>query len=465
MTAALLIWAGLASCGLFDVQAIPWTPGTSLCFPADTNLDGTAEVLVLDGHLLRAYRAGLAEPLFEIDLPPGAGPIDVADIDQDGVADLLAVCGDAVLAIALGSGGADPPRELFRLENQYSHATGAPFPSVLAVDLEHAPRIALPRSGTLEIRSPSGVLEESYPIDLDQPQRFGLGRPFSYWSSQHAQAGPPDALEIRVSSAVAFRAPERGDGAIREFDTPDMRVGTPRQVSEAGARPPEQWPWFSVGTADSGDEHRALYSGSGVTGDTSTIRIRTANAASGEVRVGPARRYPGTLLIREDSTFDIDGDSFTDILLWKAKTPGISADSLARAASERTWPIRVTAHRYLPEKQRYSPTPSGHITIDAPIAWWLTPSRFGPLRDVILRDFDGDGATDFGCLTASDTLSVWTAEDGAFRGGPRFRRRFPAPVERIHFEIDLEGSGRSTLALECGRMLYLLRPRAAQADF
>jgi hypothetical protein len=124
----------------------------------------------------------------------------------------------------------------------------------------------------------------------------------------------------------------------------------------------------------------------------------------------------------------------------------------------KTWPLNLTTHAYLPDKKRFAPKPETLITLDVPLMWFMAPTAQGPLRAVVLRDFNGDGKTDFACLTAEDTMTVWKAEERGLNPVPVFHEQFPAQVDEIMFETDLEGQGTTSIALRCGSQLAVLRP-------
>ena len=466
MNSAAVGLALLLHGALLQIQTVPWTPGVSTCFPADRDLDGAAEVFVLEQNRLRAYGKQGSSPLFDRVLPTEMSAFDIADIDGDGAAELVGIRQSDIVAIRLDDGDPGEPERLFTQENQYSNITGLPFPCVLIVEREGVPAVALPQSSTLEVRSLQGELAESYAVGVDAPNRLAVNRPFSYWVNQHAQAGPAAALEFRVSSAVSFRPLRAGGGDTASGAAPDARPGTLRQQQDALQLAPEAWPWFEVG-ASATAQFRAFYrAGSGDTASTA-ICIRTAPAADrpGETKIGPPRHYPGMLAAPETKAPDFNGDGFADILLWKTRQPSLTAGSLARAATSRTWPLILTAHLYLPEKQRFAPRPAGHLTVELPVDWWLLPTSTGPLRDILLRDFDGDGKTDLGCFTDPNTLSIWKSEDGDFGRAPAFQHRFSEGPNRVLLEVDLEGKGSTTLAVESGASLIIFRPWSPVADF
>lgn len=446
---------------LLQVQTVPWSPEESSCFVADATLDGTAEVFVLNGHTLRVYGRRAAAPLFTVELPPGTSALDVADVDRDGTADVIAVCGDQILQFPLREGSAEP-MVLFTVDSQFSHVTGLPFSTVLVVDRDHKPRIALPRSQALDVHELSGDVVESYPINVDTPYHLSDGRPFNFGISQNTQSGPASALEFRISSVVTFKAAASETSLPIEDGTPTARLGTSRQQWEAEEMDPESWPWFPVGTGPTG-AIRALYRTADARVSATSIRVRSlplegSDGTMAETKIGPSRQYPGTLLLQERYAPDLNGDGFTDIVLWKSREPSLTADRLARIASSGTWPLSITSHVFLPDKHRFAPRAATQITADIPVAWLFSNAGQGPLRLYVLRDFDGDGKTDFACLTADDTYTAWRSDGEGLEREPAFQQRFSAAVDELMFETDLEGDGRATVGLRAGSALHIIRP-------
>lgn len=461
MSALVTALTLIASGALLQVQLLPWTPDKSACFTADTNLDGRAEICILQEQTLDIYGRRAGTPLHSIALPPRTTAIDIADIDGDGIADLIALCEEKVLRYRLTGREVGEPETLFTQHSQFSRADGYPFPTVLIVDREGTPLIALPTEEALEVRRLDGQRVNAYPIGVNAPYHVSIGKPFSYWVNQHAQSGPAEALEFRVNSLASYR-PLLPDGAfpIDVAPPPSQRLGTGRQQWEADLNKPESWPWFSVAQSESGSI-RALYRQSDTSPDSTMLRVRTLSpelgTGAGDL-VGPPRLYPGTLILHPDASPDFDGDGHTDLILWKAPRPGLTADSLARAATSKRWPLNITTHRYLPEKRRFAPRPETLIALEIPLAWYMAPSAQGPLQAVVLRDFNGDGKTDFACLTEEDSMTVWKAGELGLDPEPVFQERFPAKVDEIMFETDLEGQGTTSIALRCGSHLVVLRP-------
>ena len=462
MMGAIAALALMASGALLEVQLLPWTPDKSTCFIADTNLDGRAEICVLQERTLSIYGRLADTPIHRIVLPERTSAIDIADIDRDGTADLIAVCGEQILRYRLVRGKEIIPDSLFTLVSQFSRADGYPFPTVLIVEREGGPLIALPTAEALEVRGMNGHLVDTYPIGVNAPYHVSIGKPFSYGVNQHPQLGPQDALEFRVNRVASYK-PLLPDDAfpIDVAGPPPHRFGLGRPQWEADIDTPESWPWFGIVQSETGSI-RGLYRKSDTNPNATLIRVRTLEEAPGTEAgdvMGPPRLYPGTLILHPNVSPDFNGDGYTDLILWKSPRPGLSSDSLARAAANKRWPINITTHLYLPEKKRFAPKPQPPLSLEIPLTWFMAPATQGPLQAVVMRDFDGDLKVDFACLTSEDAMTVWRATETGLNPQPVFEERFPAKVEEIVFESDLEGQGATSIALRCGNHLAVLRPR------
>lgn len=463
MMLTLLLTCATALGAPITIQELPWRSGHSTVFVADFDMDGRGEVAVLTENRLDVFERSRREPSFSLSIPSGTAVMDVLDADEDGNADIIAVSGADILRIPVVSEDEDQSAIVcFSRDNQYSDYTGIPFPGVLVVMREKTPLVALPCDDALELRTLEGKLIDSYPIGMAAPRRLSLGQPFSVWANPHAQLGTPDALEFRVSSVSTYKPLLPDHSLPIRIAEPSGRLGTARQQREAATLDPERWPWFTIHTNDT-RMVRALYARSDAPGGETLMRVRhvpmegTPGVAAGD-DTGPVRRYPGLLLRHPEVLPDFDGDGFHDLLLWKSKRIAPTVDGLARAVAKGTWPIWIIAHRYVPEKKRFSDEAFAQIEVELPLAWYLNSGGASPFRTVFLNDMDGDAQSDFGCLIDEQTLAIWRSQAEGLQSEPGFRHRFPEAVLGVEFEEDLEGQGRKTVVLRTRNHLYLLRP-------
>ncbi len=446
-----------------EIQELPWRAGQSTVFVADFDLDQRGEVAVLTGNRLEVYERNRREPVYSLSIPEGTAVMDVLDANQDGTVDIIAVSGADLLRIPVTPEGEDGAAVVcFSRENQYSDYTGIPFPGVLVVMREKTPLVALPCEEALELRTLEGKLVDSYPIGMAAPRRLSLGQPFSVWANAHAQLAAPGALEFRVSSVSTYKPLLPDHSLPIRVAAPSGRLGTARQQREAATLDADRWPWFTVNTSDTRTV-RALYARSDAPGGETLVRVRhvpTDSATGNNISddTGPIRHYPGLLLRHPDVLPDFDGDGFNDLLLWKSKRIAPTVDGLARALAKGTWPIWIIAHRYAPEKKRFSEVAHAQIEVALPLGWYLNSGGSNPFRTVLLNDMDGDKQSDFGCLVDEHTLAIWRSNPEGMQSEPGFQYRFPEAILGVEFEADLEGQGRKTVVLRSKNHLYLLRP-------
>lgn len=455
----LVLMAGWG--GLLEIQRLPWIENETALLVADFDQDGRGEVALLHRGRLDLYGRDRRSPSFSTALPEGTAVLDVADLDQDGTVDILAIAGNGVFRIpVVEDGGETAPVLCFSRESQYSHYTGPPFPAVLVIEREETVFVALPRRGQLELLTIDGEVADTFPTGPDAPNHLELGQPFHVHANQHAQSGPPDALEFRVSSIAAYKPlfPEI-DLPVAIADPP-RRPGTARQQREVEALDPQRWPWFSVGAAGN-DQVRALYAQTGAPGGQTVIRIRRVPEKprpSTTDLMGPPRHYPGLLLRHPDRVPDFNGDGLNDLLLWKPERIVPTVDNLARAAARGTWPIRVAAYAYGRTDRRFGSRPLLQIQLEVPLNRYLESGGGTPLDPIFPYDINGDGRSDFGCLVSPRSVAFWVSGDGGFSEEPAFTHTFPEEIREVVLEADLEGQGKTTIALRGASGLYLLRP-------
>jgi hypothetical protein len=465
MTAVLM--ANCLLCGaLFEVEHLPAKSADALCFIGQSGEDTTADLFVLDGFHLTLYEDAETRLVRELDLMPGTSALDVADIDGDGLCELVTVCGDKIMRYDLETNGFRTPETMFSLKTTLAGTVAHPFLHVMAVRRDNKLVIALPCENTFELHAVDGTLVESFSIGMDAPHRMTYGSPFNLASVDPPQLGGPGALDLRVSRMLAFK-PDLPENILpMEVQNSLYRRGTLRQAREAADREPESWPWFPV-KRDAAVRDRAYYAVTGSGSGDTLVRVQYekpgVKAGEKELVMGPERRYPGAALVTEDDLPDFNKDGFVDLVLWRVPEPAPTVDALARAVSGGRWPIWITTHCYLPDNRRFSPKATGRIVFHAPLSSFLSSASGSPLQHVVLRDFDGDGVTDFACCTAPDTYAVWRTNKNGFSDRPDFEQHFPEPISRVALRVDLDGRGRTSLVLRTASAFYVLRAVAPPA--
>ena len=461
MTTALTLALRLFLSALFEVHALPFEHNDAECFIAEAGERGAPGLFVLDGWRLSAHGNAEPEAAFTVELLPGTSAVDIADIDGDGLSEVVGICGERLVSYRLDGEGPAEPKDLFLLATQFAAPAAHPFLHVLVIKRDGEPLLALPCEATLELRRASGELVEQCPIGPDAPQHVTYGRPFAIWEVDPPQVGHAEALEFRVSRILASK-PDLPDGLLPvEAVGPVFQRATTRQARDAAELEPDAWPWFPV-RLDRRIPLRALYALTGPGHGDTLIRIQQPDPAgsegrNGPVLTGPKRRYPGALLLIEDMLPDFNADGYTDLLLWKAADPTPTVDGMARAMMGGRWPLRVTMHLFAPDKERFAPRSAGSILLEAPLTWFLTSGSGAPLAHVALCDVDGDGATDFGCSTEDRTYSVWHCSGAGFAVEPDFYQVFDESIQEVVLQVDLDGYGRRSIVLRGEERFFVLK--------
>ncbi|HUW59811.1 MAG TPA: hypothetical protein VMZ06_02300 [Candidatus Bathyarchaeia archaeon] len=473
MSSTALLPAFLVSAFFFDVWEIPLSDPSAPVFLAHADADKTTAVFVLNGSNLTAYSTRSKRPPTMAVLADGTSGFDVADIDEDGVSEIIAVCGDNIMSYKLVPAGSAPvAKTLFVQHNQLSAPAVQPFPYVMVVrhdDLNtgtETAALALPCENTFELRRFDGTLIASYPIGSETSHRISYGSPFSAAWIDPPQSGPPGSIEAEVNRVIAFEPELPPDLLPIAAQPPGYRRGTLRQARDAAGAGPNSWPWFPLKT-DGSTAQRALYALAGPDYRDSVVCVRDAKSEaidlSGKnVVVGPQRRYPGVLCVLPEDLPDFNGDGYVDLLLWQAPEPGVSVDSLTRVVLGQKWTVTLTAHLFSPEKNRFEPRPAAHVAIPIPVDWFMSMTASGPLRHMVLRDFDGDGRTDLGCAVGQNEWAAWLFGEAGLPAQPDFLKQFDEPIERVEFRASLDGGAATALGLRTRTWLHMLYPPREQ---
>lgn len=470
---AILIWASLfCAAPVFEPVAIPLPNGTSSIFLARADEDEAADVFLLQGRRMTIRLDAGGER--RVSLPEGVGAFDVADLDADGRSEILGIRGNEVIEIdTLTSAGAEePPRVLFKAESLYSAPSPDPFPQVMVTTFNLQLCVVLPVSGALRAYSIEGTLLEEFAVPA-------------------ADSGQPALREgVDVVSLTRPGTAPSGETWLKCYQTIEMAPNLPAELAPPPASHFTTWSKSHEAAAPEGEEplpagmETGEYAGSwhctSLQEDPAKMRMllcRPDDAGntlvflhdipliSGELnwaesKRSPIRKYPGRILTEGfdplpsyNQKADFNGDGFVDLVLADAPRPGTSVDSLVRTVLGRTWPLRLTVHLFVPEKERFDPKPFGVIDCKIPVTWFF---GLQPLRNVCIADFDGDKTTDLGFSSEESEFQVWLAADG-FGNQPDWSYKFPGPIESIETAADIAGNGRMSLLLRCERTLFLLR--------
>lgn len=457
---------------LFDVRSIPLDDPSALVLLAGVDGTGRTGVFVLNGHALTVYCVDSSREPKSVMLAEGTSGFDIADLDGSGFAQVVAVCGDAVMSYRFVAAG-EPPEAttLFRLDTQLSAPSIRPYPYVIAVRDEDADSesdtfaLALPCKNTFELRRLDGSLISSWPMGSDSAHRISYGSPFSATWIDRPLAGPDESIEAQVTRVISFE-PELPPELASAAAQPSARHRWLVDARQAASTPPERWPWFPINT-DGTTSTRALYALAAPDYRDLVVRVRESRSEDVDLRgknvvIGPERLYPGALCVPQEDLPDFNGDGYADLLLWHAPEPGLSVDSLMRVVLRRKWKLNLTAHLFNPEKNRFEPRAASGISLWAPVDWFASMPPSGPLRHMVLRDFDGNGRTDVGCAVSPNHWSVWLFGEDGFSSRPDFAKKFDEHIERVEFRAALDSGTATTVGLRTRNWLHLLVPSQAE---
>lgn len=439
----------------FDIATVPAGGAHAEAFLAQGVAD-RADVYLLDGDELTRVPVAKPDGRRRVDLG-GISAFDIADLDGDGNAEVLAIRGAQVCRIALEGEPAEA-EVLFSRDTLFS-GLDRPFRHILAVPWEESTVLALPTAGALVLCDPDGTERARFDADASNATA-ALGSPFLALPAHPPQVAEPGGLEYRVSALQAYQ-PRLPEGVLPDTAPPALlyRRGTQRQTREALERPPESWPWFPL-YVDATRTARVFHALADER--TTVLRVRQPSVENpgAEVRMGAPRRYPGSLLWAGDALPDFDGDGAHDILLWQAAPLTPSVGAVTRGLMSHTWPLKLLLHRFDPAKKRYEPRPYGVIDAAPPVAWYLETPGEAPLRHLVLDDLNGDGRTDLAFAPAPGRYEVWLAgEKDVGADGPSCLQQLSSPLRGIAFQGDMTGQGKVTLGLRTEEGLVLITPQ------
>jgi len=435
-------------------------------------------MVIVDGNRLTINLRSVGKTTRQVlALPDDAVVFDIADIDNDRRAEVVAICSDRVMRFDIlpaTDSAARPSEELLEQKTLFTEleSVAHPVPRVIVVSGTNGALLALPREDVLELRRPDGALVESCPFEkVDDPYSIP---DFFFRSRRLPEIGPGEALEMTLAYDVNLVAklPERFKAANDNKDSEEQEktrslVGL---VLLAGELYPGESPWkfFSFGIVQNEAASKWAFGinrsrFSPLASQKTTIRIverRIREADSGDQTIdqtaGPERTYPGwPMRGYERYQPDFDNDGYTDLGLLRAPAPGLSVNSLTKALTGAHWPLILAVHLFLPEDNRFDPRSAAAVKMRVPVAWFVENR---PLRNAVMRDFDGDGHTDFACSPDENQFAVWLYKDG-FGREPDFEHRFDQPIDQLVFHTDLAGDGRTSLVLRTENAFHILYAR------
>jgi len=451
--AMALSWAA----GALQAFSIPLQQDDACCFAADLAGRGAADLCVIDGSRMRVFPGGGEAGEWGVAFEPGTAAVDIADLDGDGAPELIAVRGADILSRPLEDGENGSWTVLFRAETRFSGGAPRPFPLVLAVPWGGRTVLALPTDDWLELRTPAGEPVERFAIGAGAAHKVSLGEPFLAGAVHPPLVGPPGTLELRVSrreAAVPVLPAELPAVALPPGAAPRQRRAA-LAAATAGNGPVESWPWMPLRTGNDAGDDRVFYAyAPGGKRETLVALRRTTPVGGGtEMRLSPARRYPG-FLAEPEGAADFDGDGHTDLVLWNVRPPVPTVGAVGRALAGGEWPVRISLHAFDEASGKYGVKPwkAAEVSTDAQ---WLLDGAQGPVRELRALDFNGDHRTDLAFLCGAGTFCLWPSRGAGF--SPAIETLpLPSPVTGVVMTADLDAEEGALAVLRGDRALVVV---------
>lgn len=442
----LIVSANLAA---LEVITVPVDHPSARAFPVPLQTDGHAAVAVLDGYRLALYAPNKPRPSHTFTLPENTSALDITDIDGDGNSELIVVAGDRFLHYTLGI--SENPVQLFTAANVYQRHTGLPSARVLTTTLKDEPVIAVPTNGGIELRRHSGELIETQNLEPADQKSSGL----STWSRPTA-----NGVLHRVVHATPYlyaQLPE--PAAPAQTIQPQPRAIPLSRVTNGHKLDPRFWGWLPLQNDGQADA-RILYAAHKNGRDT-LVRYRwPPERGEPAPLLSDALRFPGSLVVHPEEWPDFNGDGYTDLILWRAPSPGHSVDALTRTISTGTWPVTFTIHFYNPQTKRHDARPAMRFDTNVPVGWFIEPNGGIPLRQWLFCDLDGDGRDDFACATSERAFTIWIMRNERPQNHSTYKRIFPSSIDSIQFKAALQpASTTTTIGLRTENAIHILSIR------
>jgi hypothetical protein len=413
----------------------------------DADSDGALDLAFMGKNSVIVYPSGKSFVPFSLLLSEETAAYDIADADSDGRNELIFFADGRFSSRGIHPNGTlEPEKTLFSVDALFPRSPYGSLRRQMTTTFEGRKVLIVPRSDALEYRTLDGAVVKQFTTKI--VTNVSVWKP----KSSYMQKGANLPYRLSVDSEFTFER-ERPE-FLPEDKLPDDSRSNSMQLGENNS---EYYYWFPLKT-DGTTLLRALCRRRSTRYPTTLVRIMEAGSQEDLIiqknhSLGPERKYPGKLIETDDHP-DFNHDGYVDLALWKTQTPGMSVDSLTRAIMGGVWPFEIYMHLYSPENKRYNPAPSTRIKFNIPIEWFIR--RRYPVQDIVMKDFNGDGRTDFACKTTDSSYAVWFFTDKGFPEKPDFEYVSPERIKSTYYTGDLEGKGRLSIILALDRSFAIL---------
>ena len=422
-----------------------------------------ADLLILDKHTLLLYKQFQQEAPDKISLPEDVSAVDIVDIDGDGIKSIIGIGHNRFVRIPLY--GPDAGQEELLFERPISMvqegASAYFFVSVLFRD--SVPYFMVPGEDTLEICRKDGTLVDTIPVGGDAQHLAEYGHFFRQYVPDPPRLGTTNSLEFVLSQEHAITPVLPTPWAADEPVDPLYHSATQTQLYDAAKNQPNDWPWAALD--DNNPEHRVYYAQE-YGGTTHTIvhvqRPTEEHAQKTGDRMGPKRRYAGSILLMDGAMTDFTGDGYHDLMLWKSPPPPITINGLSKALARGEWEYEIIIHEYDAETGRFRAAPWQRYSLTAPIIWFMggTP----PMKHFFAADLNNDGLSDFGFSQDERRFQCFISAQGEKSTSTVFPIVLSDSLTGIAFIQPCNPDGKQVLGLRSPSALHVLLPNEVKAD-
>lgn len=405
----------------WHLRSLPATSEAARPLLLQADGDAAPEWGVFDDTTLTVADISSDYPPITYAIPKDASLFDLRDSDRDGKPEIALVRAERLEYWRDASRMAqDAASILINHPPLAALSFGHPRPYALFVERRGEDFLSVPLGPEPPLWTLDGV--RINPLAPDAEDALTLTQ-FHVWEAATPPGVNTGRTEFRISQV--YERPTTTPGTR----TAATRPGGTRRARDAGDAPSEDWPSFALSSTV-----HVLYALAPPDYRDTLIRIEPIarpEPGTPQRRAQP-RRFPGILIAPQESGSDVNGDGFTDLLLWRAPGPGTSMDALVRAAQTGTWDVTLTVHLYEPATQRFAPRPIEWFKTAAPVMQVLEGGVQGPFAYMTLEDIDGNGRMDLICTGAGREIAAWRFAGGR-EEGPWLHTELDQPIESVLF--------------------------------